>query len=333
VKNVLFLVDVSGSMQDSAGECSEYMFEGSKLCCVKKFLNGFIDEMKDGSNVSVFVYSTTNFELLFDFTTLNETNREELKDKIIPLEAYGGTPMCRALEEGFKKAEEKMDEGKPEIVLLTDGCENSGCSCEEGSSVIVAGDYTGIPVHTIGFGQGLDKGPCSPPVCIGPLQEVADITGGEFFRAKTCGELIETEIPEPIEVEMEADVWTFGDREFSEDEALKEKIRVSIPVVVRYNQSTFLPGTMSITLVNGELEKLVGFIEETCFTEKELVLTLYLNYPVSLKDENKICMEFKSGDKCQKLACEKTIEFHEIERPGKYKFYSRHEKGVLKILV
>lgn len=140
-------------------------------------------------------------------------------------------------------------------------------------------------------------------------------------------------ISEPINVEIESDIWTFGDKEFSEDETLEEKIGVSIPVVIRYDQSTFLPGTMRITLVNGKLERLIGFIEETCFTEKESVLTLYLNYPVRLRNGNKMCMEFKSGEKCQKLACEKTIIFDGIERPGNYKLYSRHENGVLKILV
>jgi len=161
---------------------------------------------------------------------------------------------------------------------------------------------------------------------------VRDFNFGYRVKVKTFPVNISTLGPETINIEIESDIWTFGDREFSEDESLEEMIRVSIPVVVRYDQSAFLPGMMSITLVNGELERLAGFIEESCFTEKESTLTLHLNYPVELKG-NKICMKFKSGDKCQKLACEKTIEFHEIERPGNYKFYSRYEDEILKILV
>lgn len=157
---------------------------------------------------------------------------------------------------------------------------------------------------------------------------VRDFNFGYRVEVKT----FPVDISEPINVEIESDIWTFGDREFSEDEALEEKISVSIPVVVSYDQSTFLPGTMRITLVKGELEELIGFIEETCFTERESVLTLYLNYPVNLNG-NKICMGFKSGEKCQKLACGKTIIFDGVERPGNYKFYSRHENGVLRILV
>jgi len=335
-KNVVFLADVTGSMKHGAGECSDYSPENTKLCCIKKFLTGFIDEMRSGSNISLIEYSSRDIKEIFDFTTLNDTNRNYLKNKITPLDASGGTPMCEALKTGFEKAKEKLDGEKPKIVLLTDGCENSGCKCGPPSSTVeVAEDYagTGISVYTIGFGAGPDTGYCNYPICLGPLNDTAEATNGEFFKAITCEELVgPPEIPEAIKVEMGVDIWTFGDGEFSEDKALEEKISVSIPVVVSYDQSTFLPGMMSITLVNGQLEKLTGFIEETCFTEKDSVLNLYLNYPVR-REENKICMEFESGKKCQKLACKKTIEFHEIERPGNYRFYSRHEDEILKILV
>jgi len=158
---------------------------------------------------------------------------------------------------------------------------------------------------------------------------------GEYFEAKTCEELL-SETKEILNVEIPGEAWEFGDSDFSKDEALKSSVKVSIPVILRYNISTFVPGRMSIILVNGGFESLIGFIEQSCLTETDLITSLFLHYPTSLDiidGKNYLCMEFFDEKRCQRFGCEKSIEFDGTKTPGNYKIYSRHENNILKIII
>jgi hypothetical protein len=140
----------------------------------------------------------------------------------------------------------------------------------------------------------------------------------------------------PNTVRIESNKWSFGDLQFSKDKALENEITISIPVVVYYNMSVLIPGTMKITLVSGELEKLVGFIEQTCLAEADGTFDINLHYPVYLKvqdEKNYLCMKFVDEERCQRLTCEKEVEFKEIKAPGHYKIYSKTEGNVLRIMV
>ncbi|MDI6807014.1 MAG: VWA domain-containing protein [Candidatus Aenigmarchaeota archaeon] len=337
-KKVIFVMDVTGSMR---GGCGEY--EGkpvTKIECVKIFLNNFIDEMSNESQVALLAYSTyyscPGWGWIFPFTVLDGAARDELKNKVDPLPASGGTPMCNGLEEAFKYGEVN---GAEAIVLLTDGCENA-CNCRCGppsSTVEVAKNYayTGIPVHTIGFSAHEDEGYCDTVICVGPLNDTANITGGRYFRAKTCGELI-SHAEEALNIEIEPKEWEFGDMVFSKSEALREQISVSMPIIVYINSSTFLPGLIEVSLVDGELEQFIGLLEQSCLTERDLSSTLPLSYPVNLEiinNKNHICMQFRDGKECQRLACNKVIEFEGIKSPGNYEIAFQNIDGVLKVIV
>jgi len=331
-KKTMFIIDLSGSMRQSAGKCEDYTIVNTKLCCLKKFLIGFIEEMDENSEISVlpYAYPPCERERLFDFMPI-AGNQEFMEGKIVGLKAEGGTPMCVAFKNGFEYA---INENAEAIVLLTDGCENccckrggGGCPTGDYSSVDIANEYSysGIPVYTVGFGVG---------VCKTDLDKISEKTHGEFFEAKTCEELV-SKPKEQINVTIKPMKWSFGDSVFSEKDALDQKNIISLPVMVYVNQSTFLPAKMKIILVKGELEQLVGFIEASCVTEKSLSLDMKLDYPVTFEkrqDGNYICMQFNEK-KCQKLGCKKEIEFSNIQRPGHYKFYSNIENGVLKIVV
>ena len=335
-KKTVFVLDSSGSMNGDAGSCSvDTKYPDSKICCLKQFMYGFIDELKTGSGIAVNVYgyhSTPYQWLISPFEILNG-NRANLKNEISTLTPEDGTPMCKGLEAAFEFAKDNRVEA---IVLLTDGTENDVCvypkcpgSTGSGpSSADIARDYvdSGIPVHTVGFGT---EGVCYPV-----LEEVASISGGEFFTAETCEELISES--ETVNFTIPREVWWFGDRYFSKEEALKDSVKVSIPVILRYNISTFVPGKMTITLVNGEFEKLIGFVEQSCLTETNSITSLVLHYPTRLDVRdgiNYLCMEFLDEERCQRLACEKDIEFSGTRAPGNYRIYTRHEVDKLKIIV
>jgi len=339
-KKVIFTIDVSGSMADDPiDNCNEYEPRNRKGCCLKKWLIGFFDELSDDTEVSVIPYGwppDCTREKLFSMTKL-DGNRETLKKKIRDylIKSNVGTPMCTALEQSFIYGDE-IDADI--IVLLTDGKENCccktwrfGCSGAPGEydSAHYAEEYkdTGIAVYTVGFG--------STNVDDDMLEKIADITYGKYFKAETCEELI-PEPKEKINVNIKSMHWSFGDLSFSEKDALKEINTVSVPVVVYINQSTFLPGSMKITLVNGELEQFVGFVESSCRIKTESNLEMYLHYPIEFteKEDGKyICMKILNENKCQKLNCDKEIEFSGIQRPGNYKFYSKIENGKLKIVI
>lgn len=137
-------------------------------------------------------------------------------------------------------------------------------------------------------------------------------------------------------VNIESNKWSFGDFQFSKNEALENEITISVPVVVWYNASALLPATMEITLVNGELEKLTGFVEQTCLAGIDAIFNMNLHYPVYLdlqQGKSYLCMKFFDEERCQKLTCEKEIKFEGIKTPGYYKIYSKIEGNILKIVV
>gem|GEM_PF-2458723 len=324
-KKVVFVLDVSGSMSDPGGKCDVDVMKDTKICCLKLFMYGFIDEMSEDSKIAVFPFGDENGcnpQLLFPFTKLDGTStREDLKNKISFLSPYDGTPMSSGLQKGFEYA---LANGGEAIVLLTDGQENI---CRPPTSIDIANNYkhTGIPVYTVAYGSEAD---------VKVLQEVASITGGMFFDARTCEELV-SKPKEKVEAIIPPMVWEFGDVEFSEKEALKSTISVSIPVDVFVDESTRIPGKMSITLVNGELEEFRGFIDKSCLTGKDFQDSFSFHYPISLDQtasEKKLCLEISGRKVCQKLACQKTIDFSSLT-PGSYRIYSKNEDNVLKVIV
>jgi hypothetical protein len=326
-KKTVFIADVSGSMGDIGGNCDiDPNFINMKICCLKLFLIGFVEKMKDESMITIIPYGDNNecnpIEL-FPFTKL-EGNRARIKNEIMKFTPIDGTPMCKALERGFEFA---INNGGDAIVLLTDGCENI-CCYSSPQTPDIANQYksSGIPVYTVAYGSY---------ACIQPLEETAKISGGEYFDARTCEELISTP-QESINVKMSKGFWQFGDSTSSENEALKGSDKISIPVIIYYNESTFIPGTMTIRLFNGELEKLVGFIEQTCLTGVDSTYSLFLDYPTSLEvreGKNYICIKFPDKKNCQMLACDKQINFSGTSAPGNYMIQSLNEANILKIII
>jgi len=325
-EKVVFLVDVSGSMGTDGGECDVDVdpdYPDKKICCLKKFMIAFINGMEDESMITIVPYGDENEcdpVELFPFTEL-EGNRDMMIGNVTEFIPIDGTPMCKALEKGFQLGSGDADA----IVLLTDGCENKCCEREKSQDVAQEYKDMGIPVYTIAYGF---------QACPQPLKEIARITNGEYFDARKCEELIPG--PEPLDIIIPSESWSFGDSAFSREDALEESVKVSIPVIISYNSTISVPGKMTITLVEGELERLVGFIEKSCLTERSSTTSLYLHYPTHLETENeesKICMEVEGKKRCQTLACKKEIDFHGNEVSGNYKIYSRLEDDKLKIVI
>jgi hypothetical protein len=324
-KKVVFVLDVSGSMGEYGGNCAiDSTYPNTKICCLKLFMYGFIDEMSDNSEIAVYPFGDNNYcnpQLLFPFTKLSgSVAKQDLKNKIATFSPMDNTPMPAGLDNAFKYA---VANGGQAILLLTDGCENL---CLPPNTVEIANAYkdSGIPVYTIAYGSS---------ACPQPLEEVASITNGKYFDARTCEELV-SKTKESLDVKIPAMSWSFGDSEFSEKEALQQSVSVSTSIVVFVNETTLVPGKMTVTMVDGELERLRGFVDRSCLTGVDSEASLSFHYPLSFDSAaSRFCLDIDGKEVCQKVACKKIIDFPESLVPGSYTLYSKNEDNVLRVVV
>ena len=196
-KKIVFIVDVSSSMDRFGGKCDVDPDRlNTKICCLKLFMSGFIEEMEDESMITILRYGhdpdACEPDMLFPFTEL-EGNRDWMNDTVMELEAIDMTPMCKALEKGFEIA---INDRADAIVLLTDGCENRCCETEETHQVAERFKDRNIPVYTIAYGH---------QACPSTLIKTAEYTGGKYFGLWVISHLGIT----PILVIMVQEVYGF----------------------------------------------------------------------------------------------------------------------------
>jgi Ca-activated chloride channel family protein len=106
--NLVFLVDVSGSMADTM-----------KLDLIKRSLRGLVDKMKEGDTVAIVTYAGDAR------VALQPTSRSEL-DKILiainSLSAGGGTNGADGIRTAYQLAHSNMKQGSVNrVILATDG--------------------------------------------------------------------------------------------------------------------------------------------------------------------------------------------------------------------
>ena len=125
-----------------------------------------------------------------------------------------------------------------------------------------------------------------------------------------------------IDVKIPSESWSFGVNEFSKGDALKNRMTISIPVVIYYDKSKLMPATLSIDIVDGELEDFSNLIDKSCLTGEKTASSLSLSYPTYKhvsEGKNYLCMDIEGREVCQRLSCEKQILFEEKIAPGKYR--------------
>ena len=152
-----------------------------RMTSAKDAAKRFVDLLKEGDWASLVKFQSAGFSYK-GFCAVVEgltPSKTAVKNKIDALHAQGGTPMG----EGLKKAIEHLDAHGREntakaIVLLTDGWWNMGCDPIEQARIAAEKEY---PIYTIGWG-GVNES---------ALREIAEISGGEFYKAATGEDLQE----------------------------------------------------------------------------------------------------------------------------------------------
>jgi len=140
--NLVFLVDVSGSMQSQ-----------NKLPLLKKAFNLLIDQLRPQDRVAIAVYAGAA-GLVLESTPGSE--KAKIRSAINNLHAGGSTAGGAGIRLAYKVAEENfIEEGNNRIILATDGDFNVGASSDsEMERLVEQKRKSGVYLTTVGFGMG-----------------------------------------------------------------------------------------------------------------------------------------------------------------------------------
>ncbi len=176
--NLVFLLDVSGSMNDT-----------NKLPLLKAALNVLVDKLRDEDKVSIVVYAGAAGLVL---PPTSGGQKETIRQAIENLSAGGSTAGGAGIELAYKIATENFSEGgNNRVILATDGDFNVGKSSDRSmENLIEEKRKSGVFLTCLGFGMGnykdskletlADKGNGNHAY-IDTMQEAQKVLGTEFF--------------------------------------------------------------------------------------------------------------------------------------------------------
>ncbi|MBX7148761.1 VWA domain-containing protein [bacterium] len=164
--NLVFLVDVSGSMQDA-----------NKLPLLKQGLKMMVQNLNAGDRVAIAVYAGAS-GLALDSTS----NKKKILEAIDNLEAGGSTNGAQGIELAYQVAKRNfIANGINRVVLATDGDFNVGVtSTGELERLITEKAKTGVFLSVLGFGGGNYKD--------ATLEKLADKGNGNYAYIDTLSE-------------------------------------------------------------------------------------------------------------------------------------------------
>lgn len=140
--NLVFLIDVSGSMYDQ-----------DKLPLLQKAFCMLVDELTEKDKVSIVTYAGSE-EVVIEGVSGDE--KDTIKNAINSLEASGSTNGADGIQTAYKLAEDNFIKGgNNRVILATDGDLNVGVTSEsELKSLIEEEKESGVFLSVIGFGTG-----------------------------------------------------------------------------------------------------------------------------------------------------------------------------------
>lgn len=140
--NLVFLVDVSGSMD-----------EPNKLPLVQASMNMLADQLREKDRVAIVVYAGSAGLVL---PSTSGTNKTKIKEAINNLEAGGSTAGGEGIMLAYKVARENLiKEGNNRIILATDGDFNVGLSSDDDMVRLIERERkSGVFLSVLGYGMG-----------------------------------------------------------------------------------------------------------------------------------------------------------------------------------
>lgn len=142
--NLVFLVDVSGSMQSS-----------DKLPLLKQSMSTLVEQLDDRDRVAIVVYAGSEGVVL-PSTRLDSEGRATVLKSLASLEAGGSTNGGAGIKRAYELAmKEKIDGGVNRVILASDGDFNVGVTGDqELVELVKERAQGGIYLTVLGFGTG-----------------------------------------------------------------------------------------------------------------------------------------------------------------------------------
>ncbi len=140
--NLVFLIDVSGSMMDE-----------NKLPLVKASMKMLTDQLRENDRISIVVYAGRAGVAL---PATDGSDKIKIKTAIDALEAGGSTAGGEGIQMAYKIAQQNfMKDGNNRIILCTDGDFNVGVSSDDGLVRLIEEERNkGIYLTVLGYGMG-----------------------------------------------------------------------------------------------------------------------------------------------------------------------------------
>ncbi|MDH5432892.1 MAG: VWA domain-containing protein [Gammaproteobacteria bacterium] len=208
-RDLLLSIDISGSMQEEDLQLNGQAAD--RLTVVKSIISDFISK-RDGDRIGLVLFGENAYlqtPLTFDLKTVNYM----LEETEIGLAGSSRTAIGEGIGLSVKRLRERPEQNHV-LILLTDGRNNSGALDPVEAAKLAA--HAGIKIYTIGVGAdeayrrtffGTTKFNPSAELDEKTLAQVAKITGGRYFRARSTEELAQIyamlDELEPIEDEPE----------------------------------------------------------------------------------------------------------------------------------
>ena len=175
VRDLMLAIDISQSMEtedftNAAGQ------KINRLAAVKDVVHGFIDKRKD-DRLGLIVFGSGAYPqapLTLDHASLSLL----LDDTGIGM-AGPNTAIGDAIGLSLKLLDQAHEQEKV-LILLTDGNDTSSAITPDHAASMAAAK--GVLIHTIGIGDPAASGEAK--VNLQGLQQIAEATGGQFFRAE-----------------------------------------------------------------------------------------------------------------------------------------------------
>lgn len=156
--DVVFALDCSGSME---GEKNQQSTEATYQ---------FIENLYDGDYFSVIRFNDKADSVFYKQMKEDVVSWNELEEKIMGIEADGGTEIGTALYASMGECADHDDDAVPMIVLLSDG------QSDVSDEVLQQVEDSHIKVLSVGFGDDADEE---------LLTKIADLSQGEYYKADT----------------------------------------------------------------------------------------------------------------------------------------------------
>lgn len=188
-RDLLIAVDVSGSMGYADMHWEEE--EVSRLALVKHLIGDFI-EGRTGDRLGLILFGSQAY-LQAPLTFDRQTVRTWLDEAVIGI-AGKNTAIGDAIGLAVKRLRQRPATSRV-LVLITDGANNGG-EIEPMIAARLAAEE-GVTIYTIGIGADPQQGGNFAAFGVSPsldldeptLRAIAELSGGEYFRARDQGEL------------------------------------------------------------------------------------------------------------------------------------------------